>query len=74
MKFNLAESVIIHLNVGRADNILAALKDETVCEKQKPIRAAIQKQFFTVDEEPPSKKIVRILMEQLKKEASWKEG
>lgn len=66
----LLRSEIINFNVGEEDKILAALKDEAVWEKQKPIRAAIKKQFFTVDEEPASKKIVRILMEQLEKNAS----
>lgn len=66
----LLRSEIINFNVGEEDKILAALQDETIWEKQKPIRAAIKKQFFTVDEEPASKKIVRILMEQLEKDPS----
>lgn len=64
----LLRSEIINFNVGEEDKILAALENETIWEKQKPLRATIKEQFFTVDEEPASKKIVKILMQESQKE------
>lgn len=43
--------------------ILNALKNNTIWENQKEIRASIRKRFFTITEEPASQKIARKLIE-----------
>lgn len=45
------------------DDILKALKDNTIWEKQKKIRQSIRERFFTITKEPASQKIASKLIE-----------
>ena len=58
---------IINFNEDEGDKILAALKDDKIWEAQKRIRADIKKRFFTIGEEPASKRIANILLDILSK-------
>jgi hypothetical protein len=44
-------------------DILKALKDDTIWEKQKKVRQAIRERFFTITKEPASQKIANKLVE-----------
>ena len=45
------------------DDILKALKKDTIWEKQKKVRESIRKRFFTITKEPASQKIANKLIE-----------